>query len=284
MMDDKQTRSPYVLAGKTLRREDTFEQNIKHQRSLSHGQKRQQELNFVLLGNRTFVNRLRYRCGRIINDETVQHFIVFIIIFNSIMLGLGTFNFVLNNAALHWTFGAIDFACLCLFTIEILLQIIYRQWHILRDPWLAFDLIVIAMSWMSESMDIGRAFRVIRASRLIVRMNELRNLVEALVRCIPKIFAVGLLLLLVMYVYGVVFTSLFKDLYEDGYLDEDYFSRLDKTIFTLFQMMTMDSWSSITKQVMEVYSWAWLPFIMFILTTTFLILNLAVGVSTTRRD
>mmetsp|Transcript_28729 Transcript_28729/g.42597 ORF Transcript_28729/g.42597 Transcript_28729/m.42597 type:complete len:156 (-) Transcript_28729:115-582(-) len=87
-----------------------------------------------------------------------------------------------------------------------------------------------------------------------------------------------MLLLLILYVYGVIFTSLFKDLYADGYLDEDYFSRLDYTLFTLFQIMLMDDWATITKQVMVVYPWAWLIFILYILTTTFLVLNLAVGV------
>ena len=274
MFDQKD--SPYILAGKSLKKEDAREKF--RQRTYSHGQRQQQELNFLLLGNQTFVNKLRYQCGRIINDDFTQTLIILIIVFNSIMLGLGTFNFVANNPPLHRAFGVIDFICLCLFTLEIGMQIIYRKWQILRDPWLVFDVIVIATSWMSQSLDAGRAFRIIRASRLLMRQDDLRDLVEALVGCIPKIFAVGMLLFLVMYVYGVIFTSLFKDLFGDGYLDEDYFSRLDKTIFTLFQMMTMDSWSSIVKQVMVVYPWAWLPFIMFILTTTFLILNLAVGV------
>jgi voltage-gated sodium channel len=260
-----------------MRKEDALK-NFMKQRSVSVGQEQQQQINFLLLQNDSKINRIRYHCGRIINNDLIQQFIILVIIFNSIMLGLGTFNFVSNNPVLHRAFGTMDFICLCLFTVEITMQMIYRKWHFLRDPWLAFDLIVVAMSWVSESMEIGRAFRIIRASRIIVRTHGLRVLVAALISCIPKIFAVGMLLVLVLYVYGVIFTSLFKDLYDEGYLDEDYFSRLDRTVFTLFQMMTMDSWSHIAKQVMVLYPQAWIPFVSFILTTTFLILNLAVGV------
>ena len=226
----------------------------------------------------TFTKRLRYECGRFINNEHTQRFISFLIVLNSIALGIGTFDFVTNNNHATIIFETMDMVCLTLFTVEIVMQFIHHGFKMFKDPWLVFDFSVIAMSWMAESLDVSRAFRIIRAFRLIVRMHDLRDLVEALTRCTQRIFAVGLLLVLIMYVFGVMFTSSFKDLYEQGYLDEDYFSRLDKTIFTLFQMMTMDNWTSIIKQVMVVYPWAWCPFILYILLSTFLVLNLAVGV------
>lgn len=106
----------------------------------------------------------------------------------------------------------------------------------------------------------------------------MKNLVEALFNVMPRMFAIGCLLCLIFYIYGVMFTVMFKDLYDDGYLDQDYFSRLDKTFFTLFQLMTTDSWSYITKQVMVVYPYAWLPFITFILLSSFVVLNLVIAV------
>ena len=283
--DEKKNRvgNDYLLAESHhipyLKQQVSPIKNFKPQeRQISHSKQLEAQINFMLLGNQSRVNQLRYRCGRIINNEKSQRLIIAVIIFNSIMLGLGTFNFVFENNVLHKTFGTIDFICLAFFTLEMMLQIIYRKWQILRDNWLVFDFVVIAVSWVTQSMGIGRAFRILKVSRLVVRMYDLRDLVEALMLCIPRICAVGVLLLLVLYAYGVILTSLFRDLYADGYLDEDYFSRLDKTIFTLFQMMTMDNWSDIVKQVMVVYPWAWLPFISYIVITTFLIINLAVGV------
>ena len=223
-------------------------------------------------------NRLRYQCGRFLNHQVTQHAVIALIIFNSILMGVETFGFVQDNLRIHNTFEALNSICLVLFTAEIGMELIYRKWQLFRDPWLIFDLLVVIVSWMSHSFDVGRAFRIMRALLIVGKMSNLRGLVKALSTCIPKIFTVGILLLLIIYMYAVIFTSLFKDLYSEGYLDEPYFSRLDYTMFTLFQIMTMDSWSAITKQVMAVYPCAWIPFILYILTTTFLVLNLAVGV------
>jgi hypothetical protein len=213
-----------------------------------------------------------------VNNIKVQKAVLFLIVINSLLLGVQTFDFVTDNPGLRESFGMVDFICLCLFSIELVMQIFYRQMDVIKDNWIMFDIVVIAMSWMSQSLGVGRGFRVIRASRIVYRIHGLKVLVDALHACIPKIFSVAVLLLLVMYVYGVIFTTLFKDMYQQGYLDKDYFSQLDKTFFTLFQMMTMDSWSVIAKQVMVVYPWAWVTFVSYILTTTFLILNLAVGI------
>lgn len=259
-MDDKE-EYPYILSDITFSKDDE-----------------QEQLNYYLLDHPTYWNSLRYKCGETVNNIKVQKAVLFLIVINSLLLGIQTFDFVLDNPGLRESFGIVDFICLCFFSMELLMQIFYRQMDVIRDNWLMFDIVVIAMSWMSESLGVGRGFRVIRASRILYRIHGLKVLVNALHACIPKIFSVAVLLLLVMYVYGVIFTSLFKDMYEEGYLDEDYFSRLDKTFFTLFQMMTMDSWSTIAKQVMVVYTWAWVIFVSYILTTTFLILNLAVGI------
>lgn len=75
-----------------------------------------------------------------------------------------------------------------------------------------------------------------------------------------------------------MFTQLFKDLHENGDTEEDYFSRMDRTFFTLFQIMTLDSWADIAREVMIVYSWAWLPFIAFVIITGFIVVNLIIAV------
>ncbi len=106
----------------------------------------------------------------------------------------------------------------------------------------------------------------------------MRNLVSALVVATKKIFAVAMLLLLIFYTSGVIFTLLFKDLKEDGYTEEDYFSRLDITLFTLFQFMTLDGWSDITKEVLTAYHWAWIPICTFILISSFVVINLFIAV------
>jgi hypothetical protein len=90
--------------------------------------------------------------------------------------------------------------------------------------------------------------------------------------------AIGILLFLVSYIFAVMFTQLFKDMYEKGQTEQDYFSRMDGTFFTLFQIMTLDSWSDIAREVMAVHRWAWLPFIAFVIITGFIVVNLIIAV------
>jgi len=93
-------------------------------------------------------------------------------------------------------------------------------------------------------------------------------------------FAIGILLLLVSYIFAVLCTNLLKNLHKQGYTDYDYFGRLDETFFTLFQIMTLDNWADIARQVMAVPSkgWTWIIFIVFVIITGFVVVNLIIAV------
>ncbi|CAB9498404.1 dependent L-type calcium channel subunit alpha [Seminavis robusta] len=224
------------------------------------------------------INQLRYRCGTIVNNENVQFFIVILIAVNAIMMGVGTFDFVTENPEVDHAFETTDKVFLVIFTIELVMQFIFHGWRLLLDGWLVFDLIVIAMSWTFSQVQIIRAFRIFRALRLITRIEVMKNLVLALFGVMPRMCAIGILLFLVSYIFAVMFTQLFKDLYAEGATSEDYFGRMDGTFFTLFQIMTLDSWADIAREVMVVHRWAWLPFISFVIITGFIVVNLIIAV------
>ena len=224
------------------------------------------------------VNQLRYRCGAIVNNENVQFFIVILISINAIMMGLATFDFVEENPDVLNAFETTDKVFLVIFTIELGMQFMFLGWRLLLDGWLVFDLIVVSISWFFEDLQIVRAFRIFRALRLVTRIEVMKNLVVALFGVMPRMGAIGILLFLVSYIFAVMFTQLFGNMYEEGQLSEDYFSRMDYTFFTLFQMMTFDSWSDITREVMAVYKWAWAPFVGYIILTAFVVVNLIIAV------
>ena len=118
-----------------------------------------------------------------------------------------------------------------------------------------------------------RALRVLRVLRLISMAPRLRFVVEALLRAVPGISSIGLLMLVIFYVFGVMATSLF------GSKFPEWFGTIGDSVYTLFQIMTLESWSmGIVRPVMAEYSYAWLFFIPFILITTFTMLNLFVGI------
>jgi hypothetical protein len=87
-----------------------------------------------------------------------------------------------------------------------------------------------------------------------------------------------MLLFLIFFIFAILMTSLWKDLYYDNETSQDYFSRLDATFFTLFQIMTLDNWAGISREIMAVNSWAWIPFIAFVLISAFIVVNMIIAV------
>ena len=141
-----------------------------------------------------------------------------------------------------------------------------------------YNHVVIVVVVLSQT----RAEIVLAKSKLLQLIHDADSLclllLTALFSVIPRMFAIGLLLFLVSYIFAVMFTQLFKDLYEDGHTDYDYFGRIDDTFFSLFQIMTLDNWADIARQVMAEYAWAWLPFITFVIITGFVVVNLIIAV------
>ena len=84
--------------------------------------------------------------------------------------------------------------------------------------------------------------------------------------------SIVLVLLLVYYIAAVMATSLF------GTAFPDWFGNVGASMFSLFQIMTLESWSmGIVRPVMEVYPHAWTFFVPFIVVTSFTVLNLFIA-------
>jgi hypothetical protein len=221
----------------------------------------------------TRIWKFRLFCGKVVNNEHVQIAIISLIIINALIMGLATFDFVTDDPHVKDIFEKTDRSFLVLFTIEITMQFCYLGFTLFTDGWLAFDFFIVILSWSFESLQIVRAFRVFRAFRLFTRIKPLRDLVLAIGAVLPRVYAIGALLLLIFYIFSVLFTELFKDLP----LSENYFGTLDASLFTCMELMTLE-WSSIVREVMVYRLWAWAPFLAFILLTGFIVFNLIVAV------
>lgn len=200
------------------------------------------------------------------------------IVLNSACMAMSTMDWVRDYPDRKLAISIVNATFLILFTIELLLRFLYAGPRFFADGWCLFDLIVITSAWFVYALLGFRMFRLVRALRLATRVKELQYMVKALLTSVPKMLCIFFLLTIQFYIFTIVFTDLFKDLYKQGYTSEDYFSRLDTTCFTLFQILTLDSWSAIAHEVMAVYPWAWFPFVFFIMTTTFFFLNLIIAV------
>ena len=152
--------------------------------------------------------------------------------------------------------------------------IVYRQ-RFFRSGWNVFDFTIVAITLAptGEGLQVLRSLRILRALRLVSVVPSMRKVVNALLRAIPGMSSVLTLLLLVFYVAAVMSTKLF------GASFPDWFGSVGESFYTLFQVMTLESWSmGIVRPVMEVYPYAWIFFVLFILLTTFAVLNLFIAI------
>lgn len=187
------------------------------------------------------LNDARRFMGKIINDTRVQNTILLLIIVNAIMMGIATFPAIKTNPNIISKFEIVDQVFLIIFTVESGMQLLYHGWTLFKDGFLVFDLLIVVMSWALEGAQVFRAFRIFRAMRLITRVATLKNLVLALFSVVPKMTAIFMLLALIFYIFAVMFTQLFKGMYDAGEVSDPYFDSLPNSFFTLFQMMTLVS-------------------------------------------
>ena len=185
---------------------------------------------------------LRKLIGEVVNDYRVQNTVLLLIAINSIMMGVATFPIVKQNQHVQDIFDDADQIFLVLFTIESAMQLIYHGWKILKDGFLVFDLLVVVMSWALEGgAQVFRALRIFRATRLITRIDTLKNLILALISVFPKMTAIAMFLCLIFYIFAVMFTQLFKGMTKPDQVEHLYFENIYRSLFTLFQMMTLVS-------------------------------------------
>jgi len=222
----------------------------------------------------------RNLCGKIVDHQHVQRFVMSVIFVNSILLAVGTFDFVAENPSTKAAFDVASEIFLVLYTVENAMQLIsHGPRQMFKDGWLTFDFILIVLSWVLSFSPAFRAFRVLRLIHAIPKFEAMRAIIGTLTAAIPEISAVIGILLVFFYVFAVMFTMLFKDIpvgVENG-LSIDYFSRIDKTLLTLFQVMTMDGWAPLSRELAEHAGWAPYLVILFLSISGFLFVNAIVA-------
>ena len=214
----------------------------------------------------------RSRLDAWLDRPAVGNTIIGIILFNALLLGLET-----SAEAMERAGGAIrllDRLCLAVFVVEIAAKIYARGGRFFTSGWNLFDFAIVGVALMpgAQTLSVLRALRVLRLLRVLSVAPRLRRVVEGFVTALPGMGSVFLLMGMVFYIGAVMATKLFSAAFPD------WFGTLGRSAYTLFQIMTLESWSmGIVRPVMEVYPAAWVFFLAFILVTTFVVVNLVVG-------
>lgn len=215
---------------------------------------------------------LRDQTAAFLARPTVTQFIMGVIVFNAILLGLET-----SQTVMRWVGGLIhilDTLCLVIFVLEIALKLFAYRFRFFLNGWNIFDFIVVGIALVpaGQSLSVLRALRTLRMLRLVSGLPSLRRVVEGLLNALPGMGSVFLLMSLIFYIGSVMATKLF------GAAFPDWFGTLGKSAYSLFQIMTLESWSmGIVRPVMQEFTYAWAFFVPFIMVTTFAVVNLLVG-------
>ncbi len=215
---------------------------------------------------------LREKARIFVEKDWVKNAIMAVIIFNAVTLGLSTSDTV--NSHIGGLLSLIDDVALSIFVAELLLKFFAYGLGFFRSAWNIFDLVVVGFGLLPDRGGLSalRGLRVIRALRLLSVVPQMRSVVQALLDALPGMGAVIIMISIVFYVFGVMATLMYGDSFDE------WFGTLGRSLYSLFQIMTLESWSmGIVRPVMELYPTAWAFFVPFIVITAFSVLNLFIG-------
>jgi voltage-gated sodium channel len=158
--------------------------------------------------------------------------------------------------------------------------------------WNWFDFLIVLFSGLSlfghlfehpEFLVVSRLFRVLRVMRLLEVSEDLKAVERKIVSIIPTIFSFALLLGILLYIYSIIGIYLFSH-HKFEHAD---FSTLSHSFLTLFQLMTLDSWSDMMLEASGTETgWkAWAIkgyFVSFVILTAIISFNVFVAVLTSQ--
>ena len=219
---------------------------------------------------------------KIVDGKVFQGIILFVILFNCVLMGIETIKGLSEGT--RGILATINNICLWIFIAEIVIKLLAYGLDYFKDPWNWFDMVIVGIS-MASGLPFMAAFRAMRVLRVLKSLKALRGtkligsvkhlqvIIGAIVKSVPSILWTGILLILIYYVFSLIGVNLFGDAFPD------WFGTIGKAMYTLFQVMTLESWSmGINRPVMEVYSFAWAYFVPFVLLSSFVVMNVVVGI------
>jgi len=219
--------------------------------------------------------RLIQRLNDIRSCKIFETLVIVVIIVSALAVGAKTYNL---SPWVYTSLELLDLAITLFFALEITIRMMVekRFTAFFKKGWNIFDFIIVVGSLVpledSEMVLLGRLLRIFRVLRLVSFIPELRMIVSALLKAIPRIGYVVLLMFVIFYIYAA-FGSIFF-----GNIDKDLWENITISMLTLFRVVTFEDWTDIMYATMEVYPFSWVYYLSFIFLAAFVFLNMMVGI------
>jgi len=222
------------------------------------------------------------RCAQIANSFRFQAFIFGVIVLNAVILGLSTYDSIDEDVGSELV--VINEICVGIFVIELVIRIVAygrRPQDFFRDGWNVFDFVVITAAFVPgvrESTTLLRLARLLRVVRIVTVLPEFRVLVKGMARSLPPLGSIALIGVLLMYVYGMLGWILFHE----G--DPENWGTIGQSMLNLFVVLTLENWPAYMEAAQEIYPWAWIYFVSYVMLASFLLFNVLIAVVLTSME
>lgn len=221
------------------------------------------------------VSGWRERFVAIRSNKIFEMAVVTIIILSAMMIGATTYDIDPHwMSLLRW----MDIAVTLFFLVELVIRMVAeaRLRDFFRKGWNIFDFVIVTASLIpideTELVLLARLLRIFRMLRLVSMIPEMRILMDALLKAIPRIGYVVLLMFIIFYIYGAIGSLLFEK------INPVLWGDISIAMLTLFRVATFEDWTDVMYETMEVYPFSWAFYLTFIFLTAFVFLNMMIGV------
>jgi voltage-gated sodium channel len=224
--------------------------------------------------HRSMISSLHLKLAAINNNKYFQGFTVAVIIIAALSIGANTYELPSSVAqTIYW----LDQFIILFFLVEIVIKFFsYRhKIEFFKSGWNWFDAIIVIGSLVpgvGQGVVIGRLLRVFRVLRLVSAVPQLKLLINALLKAIPKMAYIAVLMFIIFYIYAVMGNLWFSE------INSELWGDVTIAMLTLFRVATFEDWTDVMYETMAVHPLSWMFYITFIFLTAFVFLNMMIGV------
>ncbi|WP_338027284.1 ion transporter [Colwellia maritima] len=207
------------------------------------------------------------------SSKLFQGIVIAVILVSALLIGVKTHNLSENTIAI---LTLLDFCVTIFFVIEITIRFLAYpdKKQFFRSGWNIFDTVIVIGSLIpvgGSGVLLARLLRVFRVLRLVSMVPELRLLINALLKAIPRMGYIALLMFVIFYIYAAMGSMFFHQ------INEVLWGNVSISMLTLFRVATFEDWTDVMYETMEIYPLSWIYYLSFIFLTAFVFLNMMVG-------
>jgi len=220
-----------------------------------------------------FVLKAQRQLRKIDNSKVFQGIVIAVILLSALLIGAKTHNLSSNVVSILLL---LDVAVTVFFAIEISIRYLAcpKKKHFFKSGWNIFDTIIVIGSLVpsgGSGVLLARLLRVFRVLRLVSMVPELRLLINALLKAIPRMGYIALLMFVIFYIYAAIGSMYFHP------INEVLWGDVSISMLTLFRVATFEDWTDVMYETMAVHPLSWIYYLTFIFLTAFIFLNMMVG-------